>query len=137
MTFSSIIGVVLIFETLQSHLNQTQYTADGNHHSNKYLKNTDPNDVSLCDGKAYFPNDAEYNEYIWNLPSTAPEVSRSWPVKDCQKWQSQQKTPCDHLNALNKQNRKKFRNMDITGIVNIQCSHIFIKSTVDLQLSEK
>lgn len=27
--------------------------------------------------------------------------------------------------------------MDITGIVNIQCSHIFIKSTVDLQLGEK
>ena len=27
--------------------------------------------------------------------------------------------------------------MEITGIVNIQCSHIFIKSTVDLQLGEK
>ena len=27
--------------------------------------------------------------------------------------------------------------MEITGIVNIQCSHVFIKSTVDLQLGEK
>ena len=121
---------------LQSHLNQTQYTADRNHHSNKYVKNTNPDDVSLCDGKAYFPNDTEYSEYIQKLPSTAPE-SHSWPVKDRQKWQSQQKTPCNHLNALNKQNHKKFWNMNITGIVNIQCSHIFIKSTVDLQLSEK
>jgi hypothetical protein len=44
---------------------------------------------------------------------------------------------CDHLSALNKQDRKKFRNMDITGIVCVQCSHVFIKSTVDLQLGEK
>jgi len=27
--------------------------------------------------------------------------------------------------------------MDVTGIVNIQCSHIFVKSSVDLQLGEK
>ena len=27
--------------------------------------------------------------------------------------------------------------MEITGVVNIQCSHVFIKSTVDLQLGEK
>ena len=48
-----------------------------------------------------------------------------------------QKAPCDHLNVHTKQNRKKFKNMEITGVVNIQCSHIFIKSTVDLQLGEK
>ena len=48
-----------------------------------------------------------------------------------------QKAPCDHLNVYTKQNRKKFKNMEITGIVNIQCSHVFIKSTVDLQLGEK
>ena len=77
MILPSIISVALILETFQRHLNQTQYTADGNHHSNKYSKNTDPDDVSLCDGKAYFPNDAEYNEYIRNLPSTALEVSCS------------------------------------------------------------
>ena len=27
--------------------------------------------------------------------------------------------------------------MDITSIINIQCSHVFIKSSVDLQLGEK
>ena len=57
------------------HLIQTQYTADGNHHSNKYAKNTDPDDVSLYNGRAYYPNDAEYREYIRNLPKSAPEVS--------------------------------------------------------------
>lgn len=58
-----------------SHLIQTQYTADGNHHSNKYAKNTDPDDVSLYDGRAYYPNDAEYRDYIKNLPKDALEVS--------------------------------------------------------------
>jgi Kyakuja-Dileera-Zisupton transposase len=38
---------------------------------------------------------------------------------------------------VNKQNCKKFKNMDITSIVNMQCSHIFIKSTVNLQLGKK
>jgi hypothetical protein len=57
------------------HLIQTQYTADGNHHSNKYAKNTDPDDISLYDGRAYYPNDAEYQEYVKNLPKNAPEVS--------------------------------------------------------------
>ncbi|KDR72437.1 hypothetical protein GALMADRAFT_51291, partial [Galerina marginata CBS 339.88] len=102
------------------HLIQIQYTADGNHHSNKYAKNTDPDDISLYDGKAYYPRDAEYREYIKNLPKGAPEAA-----------------PCDHLNVHTKQNRKKFKNMELTGIVNIQCGHIFIKSTVDLQLGEK
>ncbi|KAF9538704.1 hypothetical protein CPC08DRAFT_604681, partial [Agrocybe pediades] len=42
----------------------TQFTADGNHHSNRYLKNTDPDDISLFEGKAYFPEDGEYKEYV-------------------------------------------------------------------------
>jgi hypothetical protein len=48
-----------------------------------------------------------------------------------------QKSTCSYLNAVNKQDRKKFKNMEITGIVNIQCSHVFIKSSVDLQLGER
>ncbi|KAF9545130.1 hypothetical protein CPC08DRAFT_823958 [Agrocybe pediades] len=102
------------------HLNQTQFTADGNHHSNRYLKNTDPDDISLFEGKAYFPEDSEYQKYIKRLPQNTKE-----------------KVPCEHLKAISALNRKKFKNMDITGIVNIQCSHVFIKSMVDLQLGEK
>ena len=60
-----------------SHLNQTQYTADGNYHSNKYSKNTDPDDVSLCNGTAYFPEDSAYQEFVCNIPNTASEVSKN------------------------------------------------------------
>ncbi|EDR13065.1 uncharacterized protein LACBIDRAFT_322486 [Laccaria bicolor S238N-H82] len=105
------------------HLNQTQDTADWNHHANKFAKNIDPDDVSLFTGKAYFPDEAEYQQYLLDLQKKpAPP---------------EEKTACAHLNAVNKQNRKKFKNMDITGIVNIQCLHVFIKSSVDLQLGEK
>jgi hypothetical protein len=121
------------------HLNQIQLTADGNHHSNKYIKNNDPNDVSLYNGQAYFPNDADYREYIEGLSNTLPEVrhpSLSFSIQTAHELRHQ-KTTCNHLAAINKQNRKKFKNMDVTGIVNIQCSHVFIKSSVDLQLGEK
>ncbi|KAF8955769.1 hypothetical protein BDZ97DRAFT_1709000 [Flammula alnicola] len=104
------------------HLNQMQHTADGNHHANKYIKNTDPDDISLFEGKAYFPDDTAFRHYIKHLPAGDVE---------------EEKSTCSYLNAVNKQNRKKFKNMDITGIVNIQCSHVFIQSSVDLQLGER
>lgn len=44
---------------------------------------------------------------------------------------------CDHLKAQEKQNRKKFKNMDVTGVVQVQCRHVLVKSTVDLQLGER
>jgi hypothetical protein len=59
-----------------SHLIQTQYTADGNHHSNKYSKNTDPDDISLYNGTAYFPEDTAYREFVRNMPNKAPEAGR-------------------------------------------------------------
>ncbi|KDR65131.1 hypothetical protein GALMADRAFT_148963 [Galerina marginata CBS 339.88] len=103
------------------HLQQTRLTADGNHHSNKYSKNTDPDDVSLYDGNSYIPRDQEYKEYLEKLPKNPREKIG----------------PCDHLNALSKQNRKKFKNMDVTGVVCVQCGHIIVRSSVDLQLGEK
>ncbi|KDR66863.1 hypothetical protein GALMADRAFT_283703 [Galerina marginata CBS 339.88] len=69
------------------HLQQTRLTADGNHHSNKYSKNTDPDDVSLYDGNAYIPRDQEYKEYLEKLPKNPREVrglifksSRIWTL---------------------------------------------------------
>ena len=38
---------------------------------------------------------------------------------------------------MNKQDKKKFKNMDVTGTVNCQCGHVFIKSTVDLLYGER
>ncbi|KJA19668.1 hypothetical protein HYPSUDRAFT_204406 [Hypholoma sublateritium FD-334 SS-4] len=102
------------------HINQFQWTVDGNFHLNKYMKNTDPDDISLYDGKAYFPRNDEYKRYLDGIPINSKE-----------------KVICDHLKAMEKQNRKKFKNMDVTGVVQIQCSHVMVKSTVDLQLGER
>jgi len=57
------------------HLNQIQLTVDGNFHLNKYIKNTDPDDVSLFGGKSFFPQDDLFRTYIKNIPTNAPEVS--------------------------------------------------------------
>ncbi|KAJ3528320.1 hypothetical protein NMY22_g9460 [Coprinellus aureogranulatus] len=102
------------------HLSQLQRTLDGNHHANHYMKNTDPESFSLYGGEAQFPSEEEYHAFIGALLTT-----------------SAQKSTCSYLNAVNKQDRKKFKHMDITGVVNCQCSHVFVLSTVDLQLGEK
>ncbi|ESK80962.1 hypothetical protein Moror_13463, partial [Moniliophthora roreri MCA 2997] len=47
------------------------------------------------------------------------------------------KSVCGHLNALNKQNRSKFKNTNISGIVNCQCDHIFVLASGNLPLGER
>ncbi|KAF7371487.1 CxC2 domain-containing protein [Mycena venus] len=42
-----------------------------------------------------------------------------------------------YLKVVNKQDKKKFKNMAITGTVNCQCSHVFILSSVDLPHAER
>ncbi|KAJ7664648.1 hypothetical protein DFH06DRAFT_1392447 [Mycena polygramma] len=101
------------------HLNQSQRTLDGNFQCNQFNKNTDPDDVSLCEGKGYFPLDSEYRAYIERIPPT------------------KEKSNCNYLKAVNKQDKKKFKNMAITGTVNCQCSHVFILSCVDLYHGER
>ncbi|KAK6997020.1 CxC2 domain-containing protein [Favolaschia claudopus] len=101
------------------HLNQSQRTLDGNHQCNQFSKNNDPDDVSLCNGKGYFPLDSEYQEYLKKVPATA------------------EKSTCNYLKVVNKQDKKKFKNMAITGTVNCQCSHVFILSSVDLPHAER
>ncbi|KAF8873364.1 hypothetical protein CPB84DRAFT_1895273, partial [Gymnopilus junonius] len=104
------------------HLNQLQLTLDGNFHLNCYVKNTDPHDTSLFHGRSYFPDDSMYADYV-----------RKVVLKG-----SSDKFNCGHLEVLRKQNSsKKFKNMAVTGKVNTQCSHVFILSSVDLQISER
>jgi len=50
------------------HLNQMLHTADGNHHANKFSKNSDLDDISLFNGKGTFPEDSGFQKYIKNLP---------------------------------------------------------------------
>jgi hypothetical protein len=52
---------------------QTQVTADGNFHANRYAKNSSPDDYSLFEGRAYYPDDTEYKEYLKRQPKNAPQ----------------------------------------------------------------
>ncbi|KAJ7822157.1 hypothetical protein B0H13DRAFT_1920274 [Mycena leptocephala] len=65
---------------------------------NQFNKNTDPDDISLCAGNGYFPPSDEYKAYLAKIP-----VSR-------------EKSTCNYLNVVNKQDKKK---MAITGTVNL------------------
>ncbi|KAJ7256377.1 hypothetical protein C8J57DRAFT_1235751 [Mycena rebaudengoi] len=60
---------------------------------------------------AYFPLDSKYQDYLKSVPVSTKVV--------------------------NKQDKKKFKNMAITGTVNCQCSHVFILSSVDLPHAER
>ncbi|KAJ6545752.1 hypothetical protein B0H19DRAFT_955848 [Mycena capillaripes] len=101
------------------HLNQQRDTLDGNFHCTKSTKNSDPRDVSLYEGSGFFPTNEVLNAHLALAPVTK-EVST-----------------CNYLNAVNNQDRKKWKNMEITGLVDVQCSHVFIKASVDLQFGER
>jgi hypothetical protein len=49
---------------------QLRTTLDGNFHTGHFIKNSDPNDIPLCDGQAQFPPDGEYREYLKSVPLT-------------------------------------------------------------------
>ncbi|KAJ6570001.1 hypothetical protein B0H10DRAFT_2238043 [Mycena sp. CBHHK59/15] len=96
---------------------ESQRTLDGNFQCNQFNKNTDPDDVSLCEGKGYFPLDSEYRQYMGRVPV------------------SKEKSNCNYLKAVNKQDKKKFKNMAITGTVN--CSGSVGEKTKDAGVSGK
>ncbi|KIK55120.1 hypothetical protein GYMLUDRAFT_62724 [Collybiopsis luxurians FD-317 M1] len=54
------------------HLNQDQRTLDGNFHIGQYLKNCDPNDISLVteNGIGYFPDQTAVRDYLEKIPNT-------------------------------------------------------------------
>ena len=62
-------GMYTFVTVYSRHLNQMLHTADGNHHANKFSKNSDPDDISLFDGKGTFPEDSDFRKYIKNLPA--------------------------------------------------------------------
>jgi len=43
---------------------------DGNFQLNRMKKNSDPDDVSLCQGKAYFPLESDLQQYLKIVPIT-------------------------------------------------------------------
>ncbi|KAL0059360.1 hypothetical protein AAF712_013871 [Marasmius tenuissimus] len=104
------------------HLHMTRLTLDGNYHANHYAKgkNADQNDISLWAGRGYFPIESVYNQHCGLKEATSAE-----------------KSVCGHLNTISKQNKAKFKNMDISGIVNCQCCHVFTRSSANLKCAER
>ncbi|KAJ3766473.1 hypothetical protein FB446DRAFT_794081 [Lentinula raphanica] len=104
------------------HLNQEQLELDGNFHLQQLEKKnySDPNDVSLetANGIGYFPDEEKYRDY----QKAASDSS--------------EKSTCSYLNVVNNQNKSKFKNMRITGVVNVVCSHSIIRSSVNLPKGE-
>ncbi|KAJ7889990.1 hypothetical protein B0H13DRAFT_1887753 [Mycena leptocephala] len=103
------------------HLNQQRETLDGNFHCTKSTKNSDPKDISLYRGAGFFPTNEDLKAHLARVPES----------------RSKEKSNCNYLKAVNNQDKKKFKNMEITGIVNVQCSHVFVKASVDLQYGER
>ncbi|KAJ3825993.1 hypothetical protein F5880DRAFT_1477138, partial [Lentinula raphanica] len=104
------------------HLNQEQLELDGNFHLQQLEKKnySDPNDISLetANGVGYFPDEDMYETY----QNSATD--------------SNEKSTCSYLNIVNNQNKSKFKNMKITGVVNVVCSHSIIRSSVNLSKGE-
>ncbi|KAJ3717417.1 hypothetical protein C8R42DRAFT_566472, partial [Lentinula raphanica] len=101
------------------HLHTIYDTIDGNSKTGNYEKNNDPHDVSLFAGRAYMPEQARHEHYLQTVPQLQKE-----------------KATCNHLKVENSANRAKFKNMSVTGNVNVQCSHIFVCSSVDMKGGE-
>ncbi|KAF9536538.1 hypothetical protein CPC08DRAFT_595712, partial [Agrocybe pediades] len=95
--------------------------ADGHFGLQRLGKVDDPDDISLLEGCGVFPSDAEYNEYVRNIVAY-----------------SEEKTTCSKFNAIELQNKLKFRGSVITGVLGVEClRHMFFISMVDLQKGER
>ncbi|KAJ3764629.1 hypothetical protein FB446DRAFT_626337, partial [Lentinula raphanica] len=85
---------------------------------------SDPNDISLetANSVGYFPDEVVYRTYQEHAADSS-EVSDYFST-------------CSYLNIVNNQNKSKFKNMKITGVVNVVCSHSIIRSSVNLLKGE-
>ncbi|KAL0068273.1 hypothetical protein AAF712_004660 [Marasmius tenuissimus] len=92
------------------HLVQRQLTADDEKGDNVSLLND-------C-VSGYFPSRESMRQHLAIAPKT------------------NEKSTCNYLKVVNNQDKKKFKNMSVTGIVGVQCSHVFMLSAVDLTASE-
>ncbi|THU87985.1 hypothetical protein K435DRAFT_680703, partial [Dendrothele bispora CBS 962.96] len=105
-----------------SHLHQSRKTIDGNFQANRYSKNADPDDDSFFNGRSFFPSKEEVDEY----ERTVPQLQSF-----------KHKADCGWIKAIAKQNSKKFRGMDITGIINRQCDHVFVEASANMTAGER
>ncbi|KAK0215692.1 hypothetical protein IW262DRAFT_1299917 [Armillaria fumosa] len=102
------------------HTNQLQLTGNGNFHINKQEKNTDPDDLALVGGRGIFPSKEDWEAYLQQ--AIKPKGGGK-------------KVPCNNHKAVTSQNAR-FDNCEYMGVGQIQCSHVFVKATVDFQKGE-
>ncbi|THU83255.1 hypothetical protein K435DRAFT_871479 [Dendrothele bispora CBS 962.96] len=105
-----------------NHLHQSRKTIDGNFQANRYSKNADPDDESFFNSRSFFPSKEEVDEY----EGTVPQLQSF-----------KHKADCGWIKAIAKQNSKKFRGMDITGIINRQCDHVFVEASANMTAGER
>ncbi|KAL0564360.1 hypothetical protein V5O48_017686, partial [Marasmius crinis-equi] len=103
------------------HLVQLTIAADGHFGLQRFRKTDDPDDVSLLPGQGFFPTDTEYNPYLKEVVQYAEE-----------------KSTCSKFNAIDMQNKLKFKGCAITGVVGIECGrHSVFFAMVDLHKGER
>ncbi|KAL0564850.1 hypothetical protein V5O48_017186 [Marasmius crinis-equi] len=103
------------------HLNMMYTTLDGNSKTRRFLKKGGEGDVSLYDGKSYFPPDAEYARFLQRVK----EKKMDEPTPDC-----------DNVKVVSRLTDLATHGMAVTGTVNHQCSHVFIMGVTDMFASE-
>ncbi|KZV60063.1 hypothetical protein PENSPDRAFT_594542 [Peniophora sp. CONT] len=120
------LSLLCLMTWISRHINQMAWTLDGNHHLNKYEKagRSDPDSVSLWEGDGYIPEDAEYKAKMQHINATRGQ-------------QQKIEGDCDYLKAAQKQKFAKFKGLEVTGVVNCQCEHVFVLSSVDMHAGER
>ncbi|KAL0569452.1 hypothetical protein V5O48_012511 [Marasmius crinis-equi] len=113
------------------HVVQLTFAADGHFGLQRFKKVDDPDDVSLLPGQGLFPADSEYKPYLRSVVMTSEEASRGSDLL-------RQKTTCSNFNAVDMQNKLKFKGCEITGVVGIECGrHSVFLAMVDLHKGER
>ncbi|KAK0438714.1 uncharacterized protein EV420DRAFT_1279905, partial [Desarmillaria tabescens] len=119
----------LIMDTVSEkmiHLVQFTFMQDGHFGLQRFRKVDDPDDISIVTGTGLFPMDKAYNEYIEKVVATSDEVGIL-----------RAKSTCSQFNAIEMQNKMKFKGCVITGVIAVECGrHCIFISMVDLHKGE-
>ncbi|KAJ2912805.1 hypothetical protein MD484_g7609, partial [Candolleomyces efflorescens] len=103
------------------HLNTLFLMEDGHHGLQRLGKVDDPDDVSLLADRGFFPEDEEFNRYVAAVVLTSDE-----------------KSTCSKFNAIEMQNKLKFKGCVITGVLAVECGrHAVFLAMVDMQKGER
>ncbi|KAF6764485.1 hypothetical protein DFP72DRAFT_799713 [Ephemerocybe angulata] len=103
------------------HVDMLYVMMDGHFGLQRFAMVDDPDDISLLRGMGFFPLDDEYNAFVLGDLLT-----------------SEEKATCSKFNAVEMQNKLKFKGCVITGVLGVECGrHSIFLSMVDLQKGER